>query len=277
MQVKQTTFFNEFIEMAAYGDLKGWHERNGGNLTYWLTEEDAQSIKEELCITDSWQAIGTTVKEMANAYFLVTGTGKYFHNIKKDAENCTGIIQIDDAGERYRICWGFKDGGRPTSELPTHLMNLEVRKGQSKGRERVIYHAHCPNLIALTFLLPLQNEIFTRELWEMMTECPVIFPEGVGVVEWMVPGGKDIAIATSKLMKQYHAVVWAHHGLFCSGEDFDSTFGLMHTIEKSAEIWIKVHSVSQEKLQTITVEGFKELAKDFHVELDDRFLYLKES
>ena len=68
----------------------------------------------------------------------------------------------------------------------------------TNSEERVIYHAHCPNLIALTFLLPLKDEVFTRELWEMMTECPVIFPEGVGVVKWMVPGGKDIAVATSK-------------------------------------------------------------------------------
>lgn len=32
----------------------------------------------------------------------------------------------------------------------------------------------------------------------MATECLVVFPDGVGVVEWMVPGGKEIAIATSE-------------------------------------------------------------------------------
>ena len=39
-----------------------------------------------------------------------------------------GIIEIDETGEQYRICWGLLDGGKPTSEMPTHLMNLEVRK-----------------------------------------------------------------------------------------------------------------------------------------------------
>lgn len=37
---------------------------------------------------------------------------------------------------------------------------------------------------ALTFVLPLEDKIFTRELWEMATECPVVFPDGVGVVPW---------------------------------------------------------------------------------------------
>ena len=275
MNVMDTDFFKKYIDMADDGDRMGWHERNGGNFTYWIKQEEIESIRDELSKEGKWMPIGTCVKDLAKEYFLISGTGKYFHNMKKDPMHTVGIIEIDEKGEQYRICWGLLDGGKPTSEMPTHLMNLEVRKNMTNSEERVIYHAHCPNLIALTFLLPLKDEVFTRELWEMMTECPVIFPEGVGVVKWMVPGGKDIAVATSKKMENYRAVIWAHHGLFCSGIDFDSTFGLMHTIEKSAEIYIKVHSVQTKKAQSITPDDFRQLAKEFHVTLDERFLYEK--
>ena len=91
----------------------------------------------------------------------------------------------------------------------------------------------------------------------------------------MVPGGRDIAVATSALMEQYDAAIWAHHGIFCSGEDFDLTFGLMHTIEKSAEILLKVYSVRPDKLQTITAQNLREVAKAFNVTLPERFLYEK--
>ena len=275
MNVMDTDFFKKYIDMADDGDRMGWHERNGGNFTYWIKQEEIESIRDELSKEGKWMPIGTCVKDLAKEYFLISGTGKYFHNMKKDLMHTVGIIEIDETGEQYRICWGLLDGGKPTSEMPTHLMNLEVRKNMTNSEERVIYHAHCPNLIALTFLLPLKDEVFTRELWEMMTECPVIFPEGVGVVKWMVPGGKDIAVATSKKMENYRAVIWAHHGLFCSGIDFDSTFGLMHTIEKSAEIYIKVHSVQTKKAQSITPDDFRQLAKEFHVTLNERFLYEK--
>ena len=181
----------------------------------------------------------------------------------------------DEAGENYRICWGLVNGGRPTSELPSHLMNHEVKKEVTNGKHRVIYHAHPTNVIALTFVLPLEDKVFTRELWEMATECPVVFPDGVGVVGWMVPGGRDIAVATSELMKKYDVAVWAHHGLFASGEDFDLTFGLMHTVEKSAEILVKVLSIRPDKLQTITPQNFRDLAKDFKVTLPEEFLYEK--
>ena len=50
-------------------------------------------------------------------------------------------------------------------------------------------------------------------------------------------------MATSEKMKTYQAAIWAQHGLFASGPDFDITFGLAHTIEKSAEIYVKVLSM----------------------------------
>ena len=34
--------------------------------------------------------------------------------------------------------------------------------------------------------------------------------------------------------KKYDAAILAHHGMLCSGEDSGLTFGLMHTVEKSA-------------------------------------------
>ena len=275
MRILESKFVQGFIKMADDGYKQGWHERNGGNLSYRLKESEVESIRARLNAPGDWTPIGTSVPGLAGEFFMVTGTGKYFRNISVDPEVCVAIIELDDIGENYRIRWGLVEGGGPTSELPTHLMNHEVKKRVTGGRHRVIYHAHTTNTIALTFVLPLTDEVFTRELWEMATECPGVFPEGVGVIGWMVPGGRDIAIETSKLMEKYNVAIWAHHGMFCSGEDFDLTFGLMHTVEKSAEILIKVLSMSPTKLQTITPDNFRSLEKDFHVELPERFLYEK--
>ena len=46
------------------------------------------------------------------------------------------------------------------------------------------------------------------------TECPVVFPRGVGVIDWMVPGGAPIAEATSVLMKKYDVAIWPIMELF---------------------------------------------------------------
>jgi rhamnulose-1-phosphate aldolase len=228
--------------------------------------------------------IHASVPQLAGEYFLFTGTGKYFRNVELAPESCLGILEVDATGEQYRVVWGFTlpgcdgsiepgNGGGPTCELPTHLLNHQVKKVATDGKFRVVYHGHPVNIIALTFVLPLDAQVFSHELWQMMTECPIIFPAGVGVVPWMLPGKPDVGIATSKLMETYDAAIWAHHGIFCTGEDFDSTYGLLHVIEKAAEIKVRVMSMAgEQKRQTITREDFLSVAREFGLALNEDFL-----
>ena len=271
MDIKKAKFMEGFIRLTADAFKKGWHERNGGNLTYRVKAEEVEAVKDSLHEVQEWLPIGNTVPGLAGEYFLVTGSGKYMRNVELAPEENVALIKIDDKGENYGIVWGLVNGGRPTSELPTHLANHELKKKMTDGKNRIIYHAHPTNLIALTFVLPLNDKEFTRELWEMATEDPVIFPEGLGVVPWMVPGGKAIADASTKLMEKYRVVVWAHHGLFVCGDDFDEAFGLMDTVEKAAEICVKVRSMGG-KRQTITRENFLDLARDFNIDLNTELL-----
>lgn len=276
MNVRDAKFVKGFIRLCDDGWRQGWHERNGGNLSYRIKKSELSELDALLSREGEWHPIGCSVPGLSSECFIVSGSGRYMRNVALFPEESIGIIELNENGDCYRILWGLENNGRPTSELPSHLMNHEVKKRVSGGEHRVIYHAHTTNLIALSFVLPLKDEIFTRELWEMATECPVVFPEGIGVVEWMVPGGRDIAVESSRLMESYNAVLWAHHGTFASGADFDSCFGLMHTIEKSAEILVKVLSMSPCKRQTISPKNFRDLAVAFKVELPERFLYEKE-
>lgn len=271
-----TKLKKNFTKLCTDGWLQGWHERNGGNLSYRMKEEEIEEVQSFLNENSDWVSIGTEVPELANEYFMVTGSGKYFRNIELSFEENVCILKLNEDGTKYKVVYGLSNGGRPTSELPSHLMNLEVIKRRDQEL-RVVYHAHPANIVALTFVLPLKDDVFTREIWEMETECPVVFPKGIGVVPWMVPGGKEIGVKTSEIMKEKDVAIWAHHGMFVCGHDFDETFGLMHTVEKSAEILVKVLSMTNEKRQTITTQNFKDLQEPFHIELDEEFLYERSS
>ena len=88
----------------------------------------------------------------------------------------------------------------------------------------------------------------------------------------MIPGGAEIAERTCELLKTYDAVVWAHHGLFVSGDDFDRAFGLMHTIEKSAEIYCRILSCNKPILQTISDDGLVDVAAAYGQTLNKNML-----
>lgn len=271
MNPVETSFLKRFAKLCGDGYRKGWHERNGGNLSYRMNEKEVNEVRDSLNTSTPWIKIGASVPTLANEYFLVKCTGCYMMNMESDPESNCGIIKVDEKGENYRIEWGMKGGNHPTSELPSHLMNLAVVKARTNGKYRIVYHCHPANVIALTFVLPLDNKTWSHKLWEMMTECPIIFPAGVGVVPWMVPGGEEIALATSKLMETYDVAIWAHHGIFVTGETFDSTWGLIDTVDKSADILVKVLSMGGIK-QTITDDDFRALQKPYHVTVNPEFL-----
>ncbi len=268
----ETACVKGFMRMCNDGWLQGWHERNGGNLTYRMTEEDIAATKPFFKEPGEWVNMGVSAENLAGEYFMTTGSGKFFRNVEINPTDSFGIVEINETGDSWRIVWGLENHSKPTSEFPSHFMNHSVRKAATNGANRVIYHCHATNVIALTYVLPLTDRDFSRALWQSATECPVVFPEGVGVVPWMVPGGSDIAMATSEVMKQYQAAIWSQHGLFASGPDFDITFGLAHTIEKSAEIYWKVLASGRPIRQTITDDALRAIARDFGVTLNEAFL-----
>lgn len=272
MKVLDSKLINDFTRMCMDGFNQGWHERNGGNLSYRLKDEEVTELEEDFSYDREWHELGTEVPELKNLYFMVTGSGKYMRNMQLDPAANLCIIRLDETGTKYQIVWGLTDGGKPTSELPTHLMNLEVLKRRDENI-RVVYHCHPTNVIALTYVLPLNDRVFTREIFEMATECPVVFPKGIGVIPWLLCGGRLIGEATAEVMKTKDFAVWAHHGAFACGTDFDITFGLMHTVEKAAEVLVKVMAVSNHKLNTITAAQFRELNEPFGIEIDEQFLY----
>ena len=187
----------DYIRMCSDGVGLGWHERNGGNLTYRMTEEEVAQCRPFFkAEPDPWVEMGVQADNLKGEYFIATGSGKYLRNVELEPQNNICIVEINEAGDSWRIVWGLENGGKPTSEFPSHFMNHSVRKRVTDGANRVIYHAHPPYVVALSYILPLTAEAFTRVLWKSETECCVVFPGGVGVVPWMVAGGADIAKAT---------------------------------------------------------------------------------
>ena len=54
----------------------------------------------------------------------------------------------------------------------------------------------------------------------------------------MVCGTNAIGEATAEKMKEYRLVVWTNHGIYGTGHDMDEAFGLIETVEKTAQIYM---------------------------------------
>lgn len=229
-------FVREMCEATANMYRLGWDERNGGNISYLLDEKE---VSEYLDLTKVLRTIptGFSAEKLVGKIFIVTGTGKYFKNVEKDPETNLGIVRIAKDGTTAELLWGYKDGGRFTSEFPAHMMSHTARLDADKDH-RVVMHTHPTYTIAMNAVCPLDEKDFTHRLWQSNTEAVVVFPDGVGVLPCMVCGTNEIGIATAEKMKKFRLVVWTNHGIYGAGKTMDEAFGLIETVEKTAQIYM---------------------------------------
>ena len=131
-------FVSDMVKITSDAWLKGWDERNGGNVSFRLLEQDVQPY------LAGWHEsrvlpLEEPLPSLAGEYFLVTGSGKYFRNVQLNPEANLGVIRVSPGGRAVAVCWGYSDGAVPTSELSAHLKSHAVRqqRGPRKtGRNR---------------------------------------------------------------------------------------------------------------------------------------------
>ncbi|MBR1496994.1 MAG: rhamnulose-1-phosphate aldolase [Oscillospiraceae bacterium] len=266
--ILEAPFMVEMVRTATNMYAHGWDERNGGNISLRLNEDD---VDDYIDVSKVIRRIPTGFRAPAlvGEYFLVTGTGKYFKNVQYDPAANLGIIRIATDGETAELIWGYSDGGQFTSELPAHLMS-HVQRMKVDPRNHVVMHCHPANLLAMTYVHDLDERAFTRTLWQMCTECIVVFPDGVNVLPWMLCGTNEIGEATAEKMKTARLVVWSQHGIYGAGRDLDETFGLIETAEKAAEIYMKIAHLP--RLNTISDDAMHQLEVRFGVKARDGYL-----
>ena len=234
--ILEAPFIKELCKITSNMYRQGWDERNGGNVSVLLDEEQ---VNEYLDIDKVLRVIptGFDAKELVGKYFIVTGTGKYFKNVEGDPETNLGIIRIGADGKSAELLWGYKDGGKFTSELPAHLMTHATRL-KIDPNHRVVMHTHPTYTICMSAVVKTDDRVFTERLWRNNTEAIVVFPDGVGVLPCMVCGTNEIGVATAEKMKEYRLVVWTNHGIYGVGKDIDEAFGLIETVEKTAQLYM---------------------------------------
>lgn len=269
--IMEAPFMTEYIRTISNMYRLGWDERNGGNVSLLLTEEE---VKDYLDTEKVIRTIptGFEAPELAGKFFLVTGTGKYFKNVEYDPERNLGLFKVSDNGKEAELLWGYSDGGRFTSELPAHLMS-HIERLKIDPQNRVVMHCHPANLLAMSYVHDLDEKKFTKTLWQMCTECIVVFPDGVNVLPWMLCGTNEIGVATAEKMRTARLVVWAQHGIYGAGKTLDETFGLIETAEKAAEIYLKIAALPI--LNTISDGEMKVLADFFKVTPRESYLDLE--
>jgi rhamnulose-1-phosphate aldolase len=259
-KVCEVPLLNEAIESCHYFWEAGWGECHAGNMTYLLDDAEIAELEPFFRIDPVKVSFDYDTQGLVGRMFLTTRSGGQFRTIPYRAEQDLGIVRVGEGS--FEILWGYDDAtGRPTSELPAHLLCHAARLAVEPSN-RIVMHCHPTYVNAMSTIAPLDDASFSKALWSLNSECILVFPDGVGVLPWMVCGEGPIGPATAGKMHDYRLVVWLCHGIFSSGSSFDEVIGLIETVEKNAQVYV---SVSGEPKHTISDEQLRELAAHFGI------------
>ncbi len=247
-------------EVAGYLWLKGWAERNGGNITVNITEWVDNAMRALPAISEP-RAIGTHLPHLKGCWFYCKGTGKRMRDLARAPMANGSIIRILDDCEHYEIV--ADQPVAPTSELPSHLAvhDYLLAKGSPY---RASLHTHPIELVALTHSKKwMEKDAATRMLWSMIPETKAFCPRGLGMVPYMLPSSVELAEATIRAIDDdYDVVMWEKHGVFAVDTDIMSAFDQVDVLNKSAQIYISSRNMGFEP-DGMTDAQMKELSTVF--------------
>lgn len=266
-------YLNEMLEVTYDMWQKGWDEYNGGNVSYRLSEEEIKQLESDFLNTD-YQLYSEPIQvknvlsvpdHFQNQYLLITASGSHFRYLKHQPAVDTGIVKITSDG--YAIIAGFITGKRPTSEIFMHIL-AHAARFKVNDNHRVVIHNHATNIVLYSLLNEVTSESLTRNLWSVLTESIVVFPDGIDVLPWMVPGTEEIGQATAELLENTRLVVWAKHGVLSTGIDYQDCFGLIETANKAAGIALDLQKISGKSVRendVLTEENIRAVCKALKV------------
>ncbi|MDR1186788.1 MAG: class II aldolase/adducin family protein [Bifidobacteriaceae bacterium] len=188
-------------------------EAGAGNISLALAEAPGL----ELLFPESEPfALPVEVPHLAGWTVLVTGSGQRLRDVAATPGACLAAIRIGPDGRHGELrsapdrAWSV-----PTSEFNSHLA---VHEDQVASRPELtrhcVVHAQPPYLVALSHLARARSTAaFNQRIMRWEPETIVQLPDGLEVLEFMVPGSDQLRAASVEGLREHRIVVWSKHGV----------------------------------------------------------------
>lgn len=169
--------------------------------------------------------------DLAGATLIVTGSGRRLRQIIEAPTANLACVLVEAGGRTGRMFTApncqFK---RVTSEFNSHLA---VHHDQMRSRDiklHTVLHGQPLHLTYLSHLAEYQDQGYlNRHLMRWQPETILNFPEGIGVLPFLLVGSAQLTIETMLKLRDHSMVIWSQHGVMSRADD--SIFHALDLIE----------------------------------------------
>ncbi|MCI7455981.1 class II aldolase/adducin family protein [Actinomyces urogenitalis] len=206
-------------QMGAAGrrlDHMGAVEAGAGNISVSV---DASA--EELGLAERFPQVhpGTELPlaapALAGRTVLVTGSGCRLRDVAASPEANVSAFVVDEGG--LTGTWYThpdKAYVRPTSEFNSHLAVHNDQVATRGVSFQAVIHAQPPYLVQLSHIKDIRNTAdFNRRILRWEPETIVQLPQGIEVLDFMVPGSATLMENNVRALRDHVIVLWSKHGI----------------------------------------------------------------
>lgn len=188
-------------------------EAGAGNISFCTAQR--VDIEEVFPVVEHNVALPWEVPALAGYTVFVTGSGCRLRDVAERPFATVSAFVIDEGGRTGSwYTHPAKEFARPTSEFNSHLAVHHDQVARRGVEQHVAIHAQPPYLVQLSHIDQLRNfDGFNRAILRWEPETIVQVPQGIEVLDFMVPGSQELMENNVRALRDHQIVLWSKHGI----------------------------------------------------------------
>ena len=209
----------------------------------------------------------TPAPDLVGATIIATGSGRRLRDIADAPTSNLAAIIVEEGGKTGRMFTSvdcpFK---RVTSEFNSHLAVHHDQMRSKPMKSHAIVHAQPKYLTFLSHLPKYQDERFLNShLMRWQPETILNFPEGLGVLPFLLPGSVHLMLETMLCLRDHQIVVWSQHGVMArADESIFHALDLVEYVETAAHYEVLNLSTGEESAG-LSPENIRAVAESWNI------------
>ena len=206
--------------------------------------------------------------ELANASFLVSGSGRRLREIIFDPGANVGFVTINPGGTTAKLYTsGRRLFAKVTSEFNSHLAVHRDQITRTGTNFHAVIHAQPLHLTYLSHIPRYQDEQYlNRHLLRWQPETIVNLPEGVGLLPFRLPGSPDLMAGTVQKLREHRVVVWSKHGVMSRSDNSVKRAGDRVEYAETGARYEYLNLTNNELGEGLSDEEIRAICKAFNIQ-----------
>ena len=159
------------------------------------------------------------VPMLARGWVIISATGRRLRDLGRAPQISVVALHINRDGASADL-YSAMPGLLPTSELNSHLAIHNQQVAQNNSTFHAVVHAQPPYITFLSHMdrYAQSTEMFNKQVLRWEPESILMFPDGIGMVPFEIPGSTELMCATVSALQEHHLIVWQRHGVVSRSE-----------------------------------------------------------